>query len=79
MGRGDCLILWPKGRGCFIFGEGYLLEGGGSPIQAMLYAHFQPQTDSPGNCCFMVCPGIVSSCKEAFVLDILGKCYSDIA
>ena len=34
MGRGDCLILWPKGRECFIFGEGYLLEGGGSPIQA---------------------------------------------
>lgn len=65
-------------------GASYLGKGTYERVEAalfkqMLYAHFQPQTDSPGNCCFMVCPGIVSSFKEAFVLDILGKCYSDIA
>ena len=65
--------------GASYLGEGTYWRVGAALFKQMLYAHFQPQTDSPGNNCVMVCPGIVSSCKEAFVLDILGKCYSDIA
>lgn len=64
--------------GASYLGEGSYQRVGAALFKQMLHAHFQPQTDSPGNNCFMVCPGIVSSSKEAFGLDILGKCYSHL-